>query len=115
MPIEVVYNEQYGGFSLSPKATKIMADLGNREAQEEMARPLSEWESERDRYLYLDRTPRHDPILVRTVRELGKEANGQSASLRIKVLKGDRYIIKEYDGAEDVVEPEDIKWIQVKV
>lgn len=113
MPIEVVYNDQFGGYSLSYEATKMMADLGNWEALEEMERPLSEGESEGDRYLSTDETPRHDPILVRTVRELGSEANGPGSSLNIKELKGNSYIIKEYDGFEEVVEPEDINWIRV--
>ena len=109
----VVYNSQIGDFALSPAAVKMMAELGNEEAQEEMDRPRDDGERERDRYLYLDRTPRHDPILVRTVRELGSEANGPGSSLKIKILKGYRYIIKEYDGAEEVLEPATTNWIRV--
>ena len=107
----VVYNSEFGAFALSSAAVKMMAELGNEEAQDEMDRNLEDWESER--YFYLERTPRHDPILVRTVRELGSEANGPGSSLEIKILKGDRYIIKEYDGAEEVLEPDNINWIRV--
>ena len=32
----------------------------------------------------------------------------------IKEIKGDRYVINEYDGCERVVEPDDINWIIVE-
>ena len=57
---------------------------------------------------------RHDPELVKTVEDLGSEANGTSALLKIKEIKGDRYVINEYDGNERVVEPDDINWIIVE-
>ena len=57
---------------------------------------------------------RHDPELVKTVEDLGSEANGSSALLKIKEIKGDRYVINEYDGCERVVEPDDINWIIVE-
>lgn len=133
MSIEVVYNEQYGGFSLSEEAAKRMAELGNKEAieevervKEEMERPLDEYEKEWEKEwgkewkthricteFYLKKTPRHDPILVQTVGELGDKASGDSCTLKIQKLKGNRYIIRECDGAEWIVEPEDMKWIHV--
>ena len=58
--------------------------------------------------------PRHDPELVKTVEDLGCEVNGSSALLKIKEIKGDRYVINEYDGCERVVEPDDINWIIVE-
>lgn len=58
--------------------------------------------------------PRHDPELVKTVEDLGSEANGSHAHLKIKELKGNRYVIDEYDGSERVVEPDDINWITVE-
>ena len=58
--------------------------------------------------------PRHDPELVKTVEDLGSKANGSHAHLNIKELKGNRYIIDEYDGNERVVEPDDINWITVE-
>lgn len=58
--------------------------------------------------------PRHDPELVKTVEDLGCEANGSCALLKIKELKGNRYTINEYDGCERVVEPDDINWIIVE-
>ena len=58
--------------------------------------------------------PRHDPELVKTVEDLGSEVNGSHAHLKIKELKGNRYVIDEYDGSERVVEPDDINWITVE-
>lgn len=58
--------------------------------------------------------PRHDPELVKTVEDLGLEASGSHALLKIKEIKGDRYIINEYDGCERVVEPDNINWIIVE-
>lgn len=58
--------------------------------------------------------PRHDPELVKTVEDLGSKANGSYAHLKIKELKGNRYVIDEYDGSERVVEPDDINWITVE-
>lgn len=58
--------------------------------------------------------PRHDPELVKTVEDLGLEASGTHALLKIKEIKGDRYVINEYDGCERVVEPDDINWITVE-
>lgn len=58
--------------------------------------------------------PRHDPELVKTVEDLGSKANGSHAHLKIKELKGNLYIIDEYDGSERVVEPDDINWITVE-
>ena len=60
--------------------------------------------------------PRHDHELVKTVEDLGSEANGSHACLKIKELKGNRYIIDVYDGSESerVVEPDDINWITVE-
>lgn len=49
---------------------------------------------------------RHDPILVTIVETLGEEANGDSADLRIKEIKGDSYRIDEYDGSEYVITQE---------
>ena len=58
--------------------------------------------------------PRHCPILVQSVEELGDEASGSAASLVVHTIKGDRYFIDEYDGRECIVEPDAICWIVVQ-
>ena len=107
MSIKVVHNCCYGGFSISRSCAQRMAELGNEEALEMIG------ESEDLFYGYLQQTARHDPALVQAVEELGDDANGRSALLGVYELKGNKYIIDEYDGSESVVEPDDINWIVV--
>ena len=109
MSIKVVYNTCYGGFSISRACAERMAELGNEEA----AFMISG--SEDSFYGYLDHTPRHDPVLVQAVEELGDAAGGRVSALDIHELSGRKYIIDEYDGMESVVEPDNIKWIEVTI
>jgi hypothetical protein len=118
-PIKVVYNACYGGYSLSKKATERLAQLGVMETEAELReveRMLQEnpvWKNLGEHY-YLRDLPRHDPRLVQVVEELGEESGGTYADLKIHLLKGDRYRIDEYDGRENVQEPEDIVWVHVE-
>lgn len=92
MSIKVVINNCYGGFGLSEKAIALVQDqIGD----------------EFDPYDH----PRHCPVLVSVVEELGEEANGRCAELFVAKLKGSQYIVREYDGCEWLQEPDDIKWI----
>jgi hypothetical protein len=84
---KVVINGSYGGFSLSAKAIKII-----KKAKDDP----------NFRYVYM---PRHDPDLVKVVEDLGKEANGECAKLKIVTVKG-LYNIHEYDGLEETREPD---------
>jgi hypothetical protein len=63
-----------------------------------------------------DDVERHDPRLISVVERIGlRKASGQPGVLQIKVIKGDRYRIKEYHGFEEVVTPETDKgWIVIK-
>ena len=150
MGVKVVYNSDFGGFSLSGKAIRYFMELkgkaifayreGKGNTYQKIENPtdddLDAWDvatfdkdfgksfnnygSEHDDHYvsgYISTEgdyPRHDPELVKTVEDLGSEANGSHAHLRIKELRGNRYIIDEYDGYERVVEPDDIKWITVE-
>lgn len=53
---------------------------------------------------------RSDPFLVQTVEELGEEANGPFAKLKVITIDSDKYRICEYDGVEWVETPESIEW-----
>lgn len=116
MSVKVVFNNCYGGFNISLETTTYMALKGNHEAQsmlDEYNKTLSEapegWEE--DFYGFWE-GDRHDPILVEAVEKF----KDIEANLSIKVLKyGTRYLIKEYDGLEIVIEPESIKWINVQL
>lgn len=116
---KVVYNACYGGFGLSDKATKRYAELKGITLYPE----ATDWITyywlvppgpARDKRgsLFMDSDiERTDPILIQVVEELGAEANGRSADLRIESIpKGTRYRIEEYDGREWVETEEDIGW-----
>jgi hypothetical protein len=99
MLTKVVYNTCYGGFSISPEALTRMKELGFKD----------------DAYVYkgyahIYDCPRHNPVLVQVVEELGKRANGPGSDLCIAQVFGP-YRIEEYDGAETVMEPDDYTWI----
>lgn len=149
MGVKVVYNSDFGGFSLSGKAIRYFMELKGKtifayrkegNTYQKIENPTDEdldaWDvvtfdkdfgksfnnygSEHDDHYvsgYISTEgdyPRHDPELVKTVEDLGSEANGSHAHLKIKELKGNRYVIDEYDGSERVVEPDDINWVTVE-
>lgn len=88
----VVYNRCFGGFGLSLEACEWLRSRG---LEFELAYDVC----------------RHDQLLALCVMTLGSEkASGSSAKLAVHELLGDRYIIDEYDGRENVVEPGDIIW-----
>jgi len=121
---KVVYNNRYGGFSISEKCAKHMADRGCKYALRLLKRYDAELESERCWFGYWD-GDRHDPLLVEAVETIGFGSgadDGEHAGSRLsresqlqiaKVASG-RYFIREYDGGETVIEPQDIDWIVVQ-
>lgn len=109
---KVVYNNTFGGFSLSKLAAIWLAGRGNEEAIVWLANLNLGGERWGKDFCPQD-LQRHDPLLVECVEELGKKSNGSSAELAIYKLKGRRYLIEEYDGSEAIIEPDDQKWIEV--
>jgi hypothetical protein len=111
--IKVAYNACYGGFALSKKAAHRLLELGAKEMMEE----IDIVEDPNNTFLtsdnYTCRVERHDPRLIQVIEELGSEASGSYAELKIKTLSGNRYIIDDYDGNERITEPQDIDWIIV--
>ena len=116
MPIKVVYNAGYGGFSLSRAAMEWLAELGMPEAVEAVdngdPRGLTSM-GDRDVFYLPTCIPRHHPLLVMAVEHLGPAASGPFAKLDVCEIQGRRYLIQEYDGAETVLEPDDLDWIEV--
>ena len=112
MIVKVVYHPHYGGFELSKQAVKWMAKRGQPAAIEY----LKEWRpNKKIGWLWPEpeELPRHDPLLVAVVEELGKEAG---SGLVVKEIGGDRYYITEFDGLETVYTPEmdGAPWVVVK-
>lgn len=89
----VVINNCYGGFSLSDEACEW----------------LEEHNIEIESNYYLD-IPRHHPLLIQCVEELGNEASGIFSNLMIEEFEGNIYRIDEYDGKEIVQTPDTINW-----
>lgn len=100
--ISVLYNNCYGGFSVSKKAKKIY--------NERMCQQNPEYKSRNtDGGIYddfYDTDRRHDPLLVSIYHELGEKFNGaKHTKIMIKTIPKkyeNAYIIHEYDGLESV-------------
>jgi len=96
---EVVYNDCHGGFSLSDKALSWLKKRG--------------LDLEDNHYPYEDELPRHHPLLIKCVKELGDEAGNEFSKLVIAEVSSQsgKYLIREYDGLERIETPESIIWI----
>ena len=88
--MKVVYNNQFGGFSLSNKSLSLLSEYKGIKLDNYLASEL----------------PRHDSDLIKVVSELGSKANTSTSSLTIKELSSPYYRIIENDGREEVVVPE---------
>jgi hypothetical protein len=92
---KVVINSCYGGFGLSDKARARLKELGLE----------FKWQYD---------IPRHHPLLVQVVEELGEEASDPYAKLKVEEINSNLYKIDEYDGLESVLTPNDhAGWISV--
>lgn len=113
MEHKVVFNNCYGGFCLSMKAIEwLHSNCEDKELKHFIDEHLSA-----DR-MTLEYTvtdwfdhKRHHRDLVAVVEALGREASGSCSFLEIEKIHGNQYRIEEYDGAEEVVTPEDSDWI----
>lgn len=99
--IGVLYNNSYGGFSVSKKAKNLY--------NERMMQANPEYKSRSANGVYddfYDTTRRHDPLFVSIYHELGQEFNGaKHTKIKIEMIPKkyeNAYIIHEYDGLESV-------------
>lgn len=109
---KIVINTCFGGFGLSQEAQALMHELGSVYVRE--LTPLEREESvfhDEDQFLLAYEIPRHDPLLVQAVEELGSRANTSCARLAVVEIPGALYRIREYDGRESVETPEKLNWI----
>lgn len=91
--VKIVYNECFGGFSLSKKALEMYKELSGKSLD-----------------IYGD-ISRHDPILVHVVETLGEDAGDRYSRLAItSVPEGTLYRIDEYDGRESVETVDTYTW-----
>lgn len=101
--VGIVYNNCFGGFSLSIEATEAYLTRKNIS----YTKAPSDWggfHCEIDgKDFFSSEISRHDQDLVAVVNELGNKANGDCAKLRIEwVPSGTAYEIRVYDGNESV-------------
>jgi len=108
--MKIVFNSVYGGFGLSDEATELLYKLKNIEYTKELSSSGSFYYKTNPRGIIYD-IPRHDKDLIKVIEDLGDKANGKYADLKIVNIKGNKYVIEEYDGSESVLTPEDINWI----
>jgi hypothetical protein len=134
---KVVFNQCYGGFSLSKEACQRYWEIKGQQVwiederwgfevwlvppEERLVRNKN-WDAmsmdERIAYnkaysaqtWYNRDVDRHDPALVQVVEELGDKANGECAKLAIDEISGP-YRIDEYDGFESVETPGSYDWV----
>ena len=132
---KIVINKCYGGFSLSYKGVMLYAKLKKFKLHAFVNKQVGKLveltpkmlkESQlcklglihyskenltkagklrKDSYFSCRDIPRDDPILIKVVEKLGKEANGECASLEVvSIPEGVDWKITEYDGMESVEE-----------
>lgn len=127
---KIVYNACYGGFGLSDAACQWLAERGllvrcveysDPETYEQVTadwrgengeepRKFSYWRYWHEGYSERD-IPRHHPLLVQVVEEMGEAADGPHADLRVEEIEGNKYRIREYGGNEYVETPGSVAWI----
>lgn len=116
---KVVINNCYGGFGLSNEAFDWLIEhgLGKGYYQENPNYiPNSKGYLSNQKYYlsYTPEIPRHHPLLVQCVEELGNKANGPFSDLIVVEISGNEYLIDEYDGLESIKTPEmKVDWIKI--
>lgn len=97
--MKVVINTCYGGFGLSDKASYALAELKGVKLEVHMNFAGSTI------FKNMPVIDRDDPDLVRVVEELGEEADGTFAKLKVVEIPDDvKWDIEEYDGSEWIAE-----------
>ncbi len=93
MRTKILYSDTYGGFGFSKKFKEEYKKRYNEDVDEYAVQ-------------------RHDPRVIKLVEDLGLKASGSNfAELKIKVISGIKYIIREYDGLEWIETPKDVEWV----
>ena len=102
--MKIVYNDQYGGYGLSIEALTLFIQRVENPERYEWDNPA--YDRGIESQYNASKIPRHHPILVEVVEELGDAASGDHATLAIGHARR-LYRIGEYDGNEWVITPED--------
>lgn len=130
MKHKIIYNDCYGGYTLSDNAIDWLSEHGSESTKNFIAQKRIEAKEKEDfssasqdsidnaKFYVMDAVrsflKRHDPDLVAVVEALGKEVNGTFSELAIAEIYEDKYFIDEYDGRETVVTPADVCWTGIE-
>lgn len=109
--MEVVINRCFGGFSLSRAAFLKLRAMNNKHAlaEPDYGEMWDDGSGPRVAFAgggdFLRDIPRDDPDLIAVVKELGTEADGNCATLKVLTIPdGITWEVEEYDGLEKVAE-----------
>ena len=132
MKYKIVYNDCYGGYTLSYKAIDWLSEHGSESTKNFIAQKIIEAKERDDfssasqeridnvtKFYVMDAVrsflKRHDPDLVAVVEALGKEASGTFSELAIAEIDEDKYFIDEYDDMMVAAAPPvDICWTGIE-
>lgn len=116
---KIVINTMYGGFSLSDKATELYLNLRGlpwiKKTNPDLPIIAEQYYTtspgEEDQFFSSRNISRTDETLIEVIEQLGAEANGRFADLKIIDLQpGTKYRIQEYDGSEWIETEADFEW-----
>lgn len=107
---KIVINQDFGGFSLSDRAIERYCELKGIRFEKMTDRDTPYYYhagslGDDEQMIWENNFDRDDPALVQTVEELGEEAYGRYAILKIVEIPDDvEWVIQEYDGRETIHE-----------
>lgn len=108
MKVEIAISDCYGsGLVASRKLVERLKEV-KKEKGEEI-----------DNSPFLTRVMRHDPDLIKCVKELGERSNSSDPHIFSHIvvkeveLPSGRYYIDNRDGKEEIIIPEEVNWTQV--
>ena len=106
---KIVINDSYGEFCVSHTAWLRLRELGQQEALREpdLDEHRRSWDGPPDTTLnrFGSQIPRNDERLVQVVEELGAEADGHCANLKIvEIPAGVEWTLEKHEGRERVSE-----------
>ena len=110
---KVIVNKCWGGFSLSRKALHVLRKMGNKHALEETdfgeSWPDSGKKRDAGMEHFLSDIPRDDSDLIKVVKEMAGEADGDLSCLVIINVPDDKkWRVEDYDGMETIIEDGEI-------
>ena len=118
---KIAYNGKHGGFSISNAALIRAREISGNprwagcclkgETYSDGSKCDFDFDGHHISDYGDDKIERTDPVLIQVIEELGKEANGSCADIRIEDLPaGTFYRIQEYDGLEWIETDSSIDW-----